>query len=504
MSNLENTSYGSILKSSSIIGGAQGISLLIGIVRTKFVAVLIGPLGIGLIGTYQAITGLIGTFSSLGIQSSAVRNVVAAAASGDEKAIGQTVLSLRRIALLTGLAGGILLALLAKPISQYTFGSHEYMLDIALLGITIFLGHVAGGQIALVQGMRRIGDLARLNVLGALTGTITALVFYSSMGLRGIVPALLSMAVMSLAWSWYFARRIEVRHVSMTWRQSILAVGGMVRLGLAFMWNGLLVGTVAYITRALITREISLEAVGIYTAAFALSGMFVNFVLQAMGADYYPRLTAVADDHGKLNQLVNEQMEIGLLLAIPGLLLTLSTAPWIISIFYTAEFMPAAELLQWFILGCLGRVISWPMGFVMLAKGRGGWFAATQTLFNLFHISMIWTGLLLVGVEGVAIAFFSLYIFSTGVVFAVAWHLTGFSWAGATSRLIWLLIPVVAVAFLVGRMFPIWPATIFGLVITSLASIFCLRGLVKRIGAEHRIVQMSFRVPGMRWVCGVR
>ena len=36
-------SYGQILKSSSIIGGAQGINYLIGMVRVKLVAVLLGP-----------------------------------------------------------------------------------------------------------------------------------------------------------------------------------------------------------------------------------------------------------------------------------------------------------------------------------------------------------------------------------------------------------------------------------------------------------------------------
>ena len=59
-------SYSRIMKSSSLIGGAQGINILIGMVRVKFVAVLIGPLGVGLAGTYQALIGFIGTFAGLG------------------------------------------------------------------------------------------------------------------------------------------------------------------------------------------------------------------------------------------------------------------------------------------------------------------------------------------------------------------------------------------------------------------------------------------------------
>ncbi len=67
------------------------------------------------------------------------------------------------------------------------------------------------------------------------------------------------------------------------------------------------------------------KGAGIYSAAFALSGMFVNFVLQAMGSDYYPRLTSVATNKAMMNRMVNEQTEIGLLLGVPGLLATSRT-----------------------------------------------------------------------------------------------------------------------------------------------------------------------------------
>ena len=43
-------SYGQILRSSATIGGASIVNLAIGIVRTKAMALLLGPAGIGLIG----------------------------------------------------------------------------------------------------------------------------------------------------------------------------------------------------------------------------------------------------------------------------------------------------------------------------------------------------------------------------------------------------------------------------------------------------------------------
>ena len=46
----EQSSHKQILRSSFIIGGASVINILVGLLRMKVVAVLLGPAGVGLIG----------------------------------------------------------------------------------------------------------------------------------------------------------------------------------------------------------------------------------------------------------------------------------------------------------------------------------------------------------------------------------------------------------------------------------------------------------------------
>ncbi len=492
------SSYAQILKASSIMGGAAGINLLLGMVRVKFAAVFIGTTGVGLIASFGALQGLVGTLAGLGLQSSAVRDIAAAVGKSDEQAIGRAVLTLRRLCWLTGLVGMAVMVLLSPLLSQLTFGNRDYTLDIAALGVVILSGNLSGGQMALIQGMRRIGDMARANIIGAVFGTVAAIGFYATLGLRGIVPTLVAVSAFQLAVSWHFARQVPVPKVSLTLRQTLAEANGMVNLGLVFMANGLLGSAVVYITIALITHYEGTQAVGLYSAAFALSGMFVNFVLGAMGADYYPRLTAAAGDKAAMNRMVNEQTEIGLLLALPGLLATLALAPWIIQLFYTREFLGAVELLQWFILGCMGRVISWPLGFVMLALGKGRWFFLTETSFNALHVALVALGLHVLGIEGVAVAFFVMYLGYICAVYLVCRHLIGFAWLSACSRIAWWGLPALGVTFLSGSTLPLWPATMAGLLLTFLVSGFCLRGLATRVGADHRLVRAVAKLPGAK------
>ena len=49
---------------------------------------------------------------------------------------------------------------------------------------------------------------------------------------------------------------------------------------------------VAYVVRITVLRKVGIEATGLYQSAWTLGGLYVAFILQAMGADFYPRLTA--------------------------------------------------------------------------------------------------------------------------------------------------------------------------------------------------------------------
>jgi antigen flippase len=201
-----------------------------------------------------------------------------------------------------------------------------------------------------------------------------------------------------------------------------------------------------------------------------------------------------------MSRLVNEQTEISLLLALPGLLATLALSPWILQLFYTREFLGAAELLQWFILGCMGRVISWPLGFVMLALGKGRWFLLTETFFNLLHVALIALGLHVLGIEGVAIAFFLMYLGYILAVYLVCRHLISFSWSSACSRIALFGLPILGVTFFASRILPLWLASSVGLLLTLLVSALCLRGLATRIGSDHRLIRAACKLPGARFI----
>jgi PST family polysaccharide transporter len=481
VSDTPQRSYGQILKSSALIGGSSVLSIAFGIVRTKAMALLLGPAGVGLLGLYGSISDLTRSIAGLGINSSGVRQIAEAVGSGDTRRIACTVTTLRRVAFYSGALGALLLLALSKPVSWLTFGDGRHTGAVALLALAVFFGDVSAGQGALIQGMRRIADLARMNVLGALYGTVFGILIVWFYGAAGLVPSLVCVAAMSILTSWWYARRIKVETVRITFQQMTQEASGLLKLGVVFMSSALMTLGAAYLVRIIVLRQISVEAAGFYQAAWALGGLYVGFILQAMGADFYPRLTAAAKDHAECNRLVNEQTEVGLLMAGPGILATLTFAPLVIALFYRPDFAPAAGILRWLCLGMILRVVTWPMGFIIIAKGARKLFFWTEVLANAGYAAFVWVGVKIFGLQGTGIAFFALYLLHFSVVYLVVRRLTAFRWSAPNCQLALLFAPLVAVVFLL----PPAAALIVGSAATMASGIYSLRTLCRLLPLER-------------------
>ncbi len=480
----QKKSYGRILESTALVGGSQVASVLLGIVRNKALAILVGTTGIGLIGIYSTLTGTIGTATGLGISYSGVRQIAEATGSGDEERIARTAITLRRMSLLLGFLGTVLMVVFCVPLSRLTFGNGGHAGAIAVLSLTVFMAAVSGGQGALVRGMSRIADLAYITVLGAVLGTICSIPLVYFWGEKGIVPFIVTVSAMTILTSWWFARKIPLAKAHLSWRQTRAVARGLLSLGLFFMSSSLMSFCVSYLVRVLLIRKIGLQGVGMYQAAFSLSIFYIGVIINAMGMDFYPRLTTVAGDNATCNRLVNEQTEVSLLLATPAVIATLTFAPLVIRLFYSAQFIPAYDVLRWQMLGAFLRVVAWPIAIVLQAKGKGQAFFWTELAANVAHAGFIWTGISLFGLEGAGMAFFIFYIFYTLMILTVVHRLSGFLWSPANLQLGFILSFCVTVSFLLPYFVHQRTATALGAALTLGMSAYCLRTLYLLVGLQ--------------------
>jgi O-antigen/teichoic acid export membrane protein len=240
----------------------------------------------------------------------------------------------------------------------------------------------------------------------------------------------------------------------------------------------------AYAIRIIVLRSEGFEAAGLYQSAWALGGLYVGIVFQAMGADFYPRLTAVASNNEECNRLVNEQAQVGLLVGGAGVIATLTLAPLVIAIFYSTRFAPAVDLLRWICLGMMLRVIAWPMGYIVLAKNAQKAFFWTELAATVIHIGLAWVLVAHVGLNGAGVAFFGLYVWHGLLIYAVVRRISGFRWSRENVKLGTIFVGVIAAVFCGLYLLPSWLATSLGVLSTAATGLYSARALASLVPAD--------------------
>jgi PST family polysaccharide transporter len=487
----ERRSYGQIIKSSALIGGSSLATLGVNIVRAKTMAIILGPAGVGMMGLYSSVFDVAQNLAGMGINSSGVRQMAEADASGDARRLSRTSAVLSRTSIGLGVLGGLVLLAACRPIALWTFGTTDPTWGVAALGLAVLLRSVSDGQGAALQGMRRVADVARKNVFSALGASGATILLVLTFGENGVVPSLVASAGVTLVVSWWYRRKIALPPTTRLSARDIYSEGSqLLWLGLAFMTSAVLGTGSAYLIRILVRTHAGVEAAGLYQSAWAIGGIYVAFILQSMGSDFYPRLTGAANDDATCNRLVNEQAEVGLLLAGPGVMATITCAPFIVSILYHSSFAGAAQPLRWICVGMALRVLAWPVGYILLAKNAQRLFYLAEGAAALVHVGL---ALLLVprwGVNGAAMAFAGLYIWHGVLVYMLVKRLTGFAWSRINVIRMIVQGVLVAVVFAAGGLLPMEVAVPSGLAIATLNGLYSVRELAKLVtmeGAPRRL-----------------
>jgi PST family polysaccharide transporter len=398
-------SYRNILKATSLFGGVQFIITLFSIVRTKFIALWIGPEGMGIIGLLNTGLNLMGSLTDFGLGTSAVRDLAVSNGASDDKTIGV----IRRLVWLTGLLGTVSIIILSPLLSKLAFGNNHFIYAFIWISLALLFRQLTTGNLVILQGLRKLKLLAKVNVWGSLAGLVFILPLYYFWRIEAIVPAIVLATVFSYIISRYYAKNLtNVPDIPI--RQAITEGKKMLGLGFLIGMGGLLNVLVAYLINLYISFKGNVDQVGLYQAGFVVINSYVGLIFNAMGTDYFPRLSAVCHDRVKTQKTLSEQALMGILIITPIIVLFLAASPIIIRLLYAASFMPVVTYVKWAIMGMLFKAASWSMGYVIIARADSKVYSKTMIIFNVLLLLLSVFGYTIDGLRGLGIAFLIYYI----------------------------------------------------------------------------------------------
>lgn len=493
MKTTERSNSRGLIRSMLVIGSAQMANILISIVRMKVVAVLLGPAGVGLLAVYNNLQQMVGGAAGLGMASSGVRQI--ASARGD----AQTSERVRRVLLAAHLIQGVLALiavwLMRQPLAVWLTGDAALSTEVGLVGVAVLLALLGGAYTAVLQGLRKISDLGRVTVIAALLGTVVGLFAIYRFGQSGLIGFLLAQPLATVVVARIYLSRLTV--TGQTEPMSAVAIWSiwkpMARLGAAFMLGGLATTATLLMVRSVITQQLGLEAAGQFAAAWGITMIYVGFLLSAMGADYYPRLTEVIHDRSAANALMNDQAQLGLAIGGPVLLLLIGMAPWVITLLYSGDFAPAATLLQWQTVGNVFKLASWAMSFAVVAAAHARIYFFMEMSFNIVFIGLIWWLLPVVGLEITGVAFLIGYITYFLTVYLIVRNLRGFRWQRLSLNLLGLHLVLAVTLLWISLLVP-FAGILISPLLAAVTGVLGLRIVLEKIGPAGRLARNCYEI----------
>lgn len=471
----------------------------------KVAALVLGPAGVGLVGLYTNLIATAGSIASVGIARTGVLKVVNSEVDGGELAVGRTRRMLFWGSLALAISGGVVFWLLSGWIARSILSEQARPADVAWLSIGVALTVLAASQGALLTGLRRVGDLARINIAAGVAGALVSVIALWLWPAQGLIVVALTAPVFSFLFGRIYIARLgmpmglkpQFAEMAREWRS-------MARPGVAFMLSSVvaLLGQLA--AKTFVQRELGPDALGYFQAAWSISVTYLGFVLVALGTDFFPRLTAVIEDPKMAVKLINEQTEISLLLCTPVILGTIAFTPWIIELLYSADFRPAVEVLRWQLLADILKVISWPLGFMLLAKGAAKTFLATETFGAVFLAFGILIGLPYLGLAATGVAYLAGFVIYLPIVWWLGRRWIQFRWSPAVrTQAIGFFFAAAAVDIACRRSDVIGAA--IGGTLAILAAVWAVIRLSSLVDASGRLGQVSALVERIRqWISRAR
>lgn len=439
-------SYRHILKYTGIFGSVQGINILISLVRSKLVAVLLGPEGMGLISLLNSSVKLVSDSTNLGIGISAVKRLSLLYEQEDEAQLRSEVAVVRSWGFLTALLGVAVMVLLGPFLNAVSFSWGDHTLHYVLLSPVIGMAAIVGAELAILKATRRLKQLATLSVYNVLGALFLSVPLFFLWGESAIVPSMVLVAFLQLLLTCCYSWRLFPYRISFS-RATLSQGRVMVVLGGAFVAAGILGSGSDFVIRSYLNSVSSLGELGFYNTAYMITMTYGGMLFTALEADYYPRLSAAQSSMRESNLIVNHQIEVSLLLVAPLVTFSIVSLPVMVPLLFRTDFSDVVPLTQVLMFALYARAFTLPVQYISLAKGASLSYLLLEAFYDVTVVVGVILGHHLHGLMGAMVAMLSVCVVESVVSCTYMRYKFDFRLAGRLLKTLAKLLPFSLAAY---------------------------------------------------------
>ncbi len=376
-------------RNTALIAISSVINIFFSIIKNKFLAIWLGPAGLGRFAILNDFINFTTSMASLGVSNSGVQAISKASTENNSR-VKIVYNSLIRVFSIVSIIIVISTIVFSKQISNLLVHNDSLIWFIRIAAIAIIIKIRSLVQNALITGMQRVSLLAKANIYNGLFVTIVSIILVLFLHEQSIPYLVITIALVSWTISFIQSRKVLASLPIIKERISNTELKPILVLGIATLWASLLENTVNIIAKSSITKQFSESYLGYYQVAVGFTFQYIGFITASITSDYYPRLVAtVSKGADEVAKFVNQQISISISLIMPLLLTMLTFSKLFITFLFSKKFLPSDSLISYTVAGTLLLVVCWPIAYVFLSHRATKIYLITELVGNTSHLLLI-------------------------------------------------------------------------------------------------------------------
>jgi O-antigen/teichoic acid export membrane protein len=480
-----------IIKSTGVFGVIQLFKSVISIIGFKFIAIFLGPSGVGVYGLLTNTLNIIAAITSFGLPTTSVREIAVSDSKKDSYSFQKANYLNHKIAFGVSILGALLSIIFSKKLSIWTFGNQKYQFWFFILSANFFLTNLSTARIAVLKGKRMLKQLAFSNVIIAILTTITSVFIYYFFKFDGIIWVILTSGFINFGVNFVYTKNYHSKSFNLSFSEIIEQSKPILKLGFLLSVNVIFGQICTFLIKLYLNQKgVSSTILGFYEVSTVILVSYLGMVFTAMSVDFYPRLTTIHTNKKQSNELVNNQLQISLLLGTPAIVILYSLAPFLIKLLYSEAFLPVNQILLFGLLAVIIKMITWPLAFIVLAHGDKKQYFKQEFVSDFLNVSLTVLFYRQFGLYGIGVASLLNYIIYGIYVYWIVHTKFGFQFNKITLKIV-----VVALVLVILSVFSVlYLRDYFELFAFAFLSVIALLFSFLELGIWVRIINYFLKI----------
>jgi PST family polysaccharide transporter len=443
-----------LIEAYSLLGIQQFAAIVLGFVRTKILAVTLGPFGVGIISQANSFFLMIQGITALGLGGGFTKLVAEYNTQGDYPRLNKTIITLTS---LYGVAGLVLLSvsmLVARPLAGWAFDDPSYGPFIVIVVAAGIFWIQFQTVTFLFRGLLHWREYVLASTLGYAINILITIPMVYLWGMYGAVFSfLIGQLINMLVATFILHKRVVPAHHLNYWRytpdlESLKRLAKFLGPSVSVQFFATFASV--YI-RSEIIRRLGADSNGIYQTVWSISLAYMGFILNAVNTYGIPKVASLMNDPVEGVRIQNNGLRIGLLLLVPTTLILLCLREIWIPFLFSPAFLVAGPLLFWQFGADLLRTIRQNLNVVLIPLERlrflfieGGLYWGSWILLSVYMIPRL-------GISGVTISYFVVNVVMLLIVYSYHSMTTNFRFFTGNKILIVKSVSLLALGFLIAQ-----------------------------------------------------